>query len=308
MVVLTPVYGSAKVNRTHIRVALLSAAVFGVLGLLVGIPDVLGSDYAVDIVVNDATRAAGLETDRYANALRAFVDDTGLVNYAELNANPADLNAYLTSVANLDPAVFNSWPEPDRIAFWCNAYNAYTLKAIIDHYPIQSSFFRSLKYPKNSIRQIAGVWDTLQWPVMGNPLTLDMIEHETLRAKYNEPRIHAALVCAARSCPPLRNEPYAGDRLDEQLNDQMNAYLADPKRFHVDYDNYVVQLSSILKWYGEDFVETYGAEEGFGGRGRVERAVLNAISAHVDPDVATFLRTAEYDVGYLEYDWSLNEQ
>lgn len=295
-------------NRTYIVIALVSVASLGALGLVLGTPNGFGAEYRVDIVVNDDAHVNAPQTERYAKALSAFVDETGLVDYPELKANPEDLNAYLTSVANLDASEFKTWSKADRIAFWCNVYNAYTLKAIVDHYPIQSSFFRGLTYPRNSIRQIAGVWDTLQWPVMGAPLTLDMIEHETLRAKFNEPRIHAALVCAARSCPPLRNEPYTGDRLDEQLSDQMTAYLADPKRFHVDDDNYVVQLSSILKWYGEDFVETYGVDEGYGGRNRVERAVLNAVSAHVDPEVASFLRTAEYDVRYLEYDWSLNEQ
>ncbi len=308
MLVILPTYGSPVVNRTYIVVALVFVAALGALGLSFRRPTALGPDYTVDIAVDGAARVAAPETDRYANALSAVVDDTGLVNYAELKANPADLNAYLTSVANLDPAVFKTWPKDDRIAFWCNVYNAYTLKAIIDHYPIQSSFLRSLKHPKNSIRQIAGVWDTLQWPIMGAQRTLDNIEHDTLRTKFDEPRIHAALVCAARSCPPLRNEPYTGDRLDEQLNDQMAAYLGDPKRFRIDHDNYTVYLSSILKWYGEDFVESYGVDEGFGGRGPVERAVLNAIAPHIPADASNFLRTAEYDVAYLDYDWSLNEQ
>ena len=295
-------------SNTYKVVALLSVFVLSSAAFVFGTSNVLKSRYTVDIDINDAARVPAPDTERYANVLNAFVDDSGLVNYAALKANPADLNAYLRSVANLDPATFKTWPTAARIAFWCNAYNAYTLKAIIDHYPIRSTFFRSLKHPKNSIRQIAGVWDRLEWPVLGTPMTLDAIEHEILRAKFDEPRIHAALVCAARSCPPLRNEPYTGIQLEEQLNAQMAAYLSDPKRFRIDYDKYVVHLSSILEWYGEDFVKTYGVEEGFGGRSRVERAVLNAIAPHIPAEDATFLRTAEYDVAYLDYDWSLNEQ
>jgi hypothetical protein len=195
---------------------------------------------------------------------------------------------------------------PQQIAFWCNVYNAYTLKAIIEHYPIEASLLKSLAHPKNSIRQIDGVWDKLQWPVMGREMTLDNIEHDTLRKEYDEPRIHAALVCAAMSCPPLRDEPFEGDRLDEQLDDQMRRYLGVPDRFRIDRDKDVVYLSAILKWYGEDFVNTYGTNDAFNKFSEVERAVLNAITRYVDE--AEYLRTADYISKYLDYDWTLNEQ
>ncbi len=260
------------------------------------------------IVLAEAAEVSELAMDRYAKTLSERVNDVGLVDYAGLKADPEDLNAFLTSAANLDSAVFDSWTDSERIAFWCNAYNAYTLKAIIENYPIKSSFFKSLAHPKNSIRQISGVWDTLRWPVIGKQMTLDMIEHETLRVHFDEPRIHAVLVCAAMSCPPLRNEPYTADQLDEQLNDQMTAYMSVKDRFRIDREKNVVYLSSILKWYGEDFVKSYGVDGGFGGRGEVERAVLNGLAPHISEADAEYLRTATYSVGYLDYDWALNEQ
>lgn len=287
----------------------VAVSAVGVVVLGIGLAGRDGDASTGSIVMEAEAVMSQLATDRYAKTLGDFVNDDGLVNYAGLKANPGDLNAFLTSVANLDPAVFAEWSESERIAVWCNAYNAYTLKAIIDRYPIKSSFFRGLAYPKNSIRQISGVWDKLRWPVMGKKITLNTIEHERLRVQFDEPRVHAALVCAAVSCPPLRNEPYVGDRLDEQLNDQMADYLGDNNRFRVDEHNRVVHLSSILKWYGEDFVKSYGVDEGFGGRGEVERAVLNAVATHIGEADAEYLRTAaEYKVKYLDYDWSLNEQ
>jgi len=248
------------------------------------------------------------QTDLYAAVLASNVDDVGMVKYAALRANPEDLNAYLTNIANLNPDAFAKWSEAEQVAFWCNAYNAYTLKAIIDHYPIEASFLRSIRYPKNSIRQIGGVWDTMQWPIMGKRMTLDDIEHKTLRINFDEPRIHAALVCAAMSCPPLRNGPYDGARLDTQLDEQMTAFLADTNRFHIDRTKNIVFLSSILQWYGEDFVKSYGVDEGFADREPVERAVLNAIAPHVSEEDGAYLRSATYSVEYLDYDWSLNEQ
>jgi hypothetical protein len=257
------------------------------------------------IATADAATVQQPATDEYAAALE-HVNDSGLVDYAGLKANPEALNAYLTSVANLDPEAYESWSAPQQIAFWCNVYNAYTLKAIIEHYPIEASLLKSLAHPKNSIRQIDGVWDELQWPVMGRQMTLDNIEHDTLRKEFDEPRIHAALVCAAMGCPPLRDEPFEGDRLDEQLDDQMRRYLGVPERFRIDRDDDVVYLSSILKWYGEDFVTTYGTNDAFTKFSEVERAVLNAVTRYVDE--AEYLKTADYTIKYLDYDWTLNEQ
>jgi hypothetical protein len=260
------------------------------------------------IPVTNSPKSTSPQTDLYAAVLKLQVNDIGMVNYAALKANPEDLNAYLSTIANLDADVFTRWAESEQIAFWCNAYNAYTLKAIIDHYPIEASFFGRFRFPKNSIRQIAGVWDTMQWPIMGKRMTLDEIEHKTLRVQFDEPRIHAALVCAAMSCPPLRDEPYDGDRLDAQLDEEMVAFLGDANRFRIDRDKDIVYLSPILKWYGDDFIKSYGVDEGFANHEPVERAVLNAIAPHIDEEDGAYLRSAQYTVKYLDYDWSLNEQ
>jgi hypothetical protein len=245
----------------------------------------------------------------YHAVLAAFVDTQGLVDYQALRANRQGLDAFATALGTLPPAVYSNWNRKDQIAFWINAYNALTLEAIVDHYPIQASLLKSAVFPRNSIRQIPGVWTELRFEVVGKQVTLDHIEHQNPREQFNEPRIHMALVCAGKGCPPLRNEPYTGDRLDEQFSDQARKFLAQPDKFRIDRSTGQVYLSPIFDWFGGDFVETYGAgEKPKSGRSVEEKAVLNFIATHLQPKDRDYLATADYRVFYLDYDWSLNEQ
>ncbi len=246
--------------------------------------------------------------ENYADVLEKYVDDKGLVDYASLKEHRRKLDAFVEAVGNLDPKTYQGWTKDQKIAFWINVYNGLTLKAIIDNYPIQPSFFRSLRYPENSIRQIPGVWDELKFTVMGRNMTLDEIEHKVLRKEFNEPRIHMALVCAAMGCPELRTEPFTGERLDEQLNDQSAKFMNNPEKFRIDRKEGRVYLSSIFKWFGEDFVKTYGTDKKFKDFGQVERAVLNFASRHVPPKDREYLEKGGYYLDYLSYDWTLNER
>ncbi len=244
----------------------------------------------------------------YAAVLATHVNQPGLVNYRGLKANPQRLHAFLAALADLSPETYKNGGEPEKIALWLNAYNALTLKAIIDHFPIRASLFKSLVYPRNSIRQIPGVWDGLRFPVMGKQMTLDEIEHGVLRKEFNEPRIHLALVCAALGCPPLRTEPYEGAKLDRQLDDQARVFLANPKKFRIDRGQGTVYLSPIFKWFGGDFVKTFGTDQAFKAFSPEERAVLNFITPHLAAADRDYLLQGKYAISYLDYDWSLNEQ
>ena len=243
----------------------------------------------------------------YATALAATVDDAGMVNYSALKANSGDLDAFGAMLGALDAKVYAAWTEQQQIAFWINAYNALTLKAIISHYPISGS---SLLYPKSSIRQVLGghAWDKLEFIVMGEKRTLDAIEHQILRKEFSEPRIHVALVCAAISCPPLRNEPFVAERLDEQLDDQGRRFAASAKGLRIDRSAKRVYLSAIFDWFGSDFTTAYGTDKKFAGKSATQRAVLNYISATLDDDDRAYLEDEHYAIKYLDYDWSLNEQ
>jgi hypothetical protein len=112
-------------------------------------------------------QAASRLYEDYGAVLTTYVNQPGLVNYRGLKANPQRLNSFLSTLADLPQETYQKWDDEEKIAWWINAYNALTLKAIIDHYPIRASFFKGFVYPRNSIRQIPGVWDTLRFPVMG---------------------------------------------------------------------------------------------------------------------------------------------
>lgn len=244
----------------------------------------------------------------YANALQAFVTPDGLVRYKALKEKRAGLDAFIKNIEQLHPSVYDGWSENEKIAFWLNAYNAHVLRIIIEHYPIRASFFKSVVFPRNSIQQIPGVFSNLKFTVMGKSMTLDDIEHNTLRKKFNEPRIHMALVCAALSCPPLRTEPFIAEKLDAQLNDQTKKFLANAKKFNVARANRVVYVSSIFKWFGEDFIKTFKPKSGYGKHGAKENSVLHFVSRFVNKNDREFLEKGSFDVQYLKYDWTLNEE
>ena len=232
----------------------------------------------------------------YATVLKTYVNDRGLVDYEGLQANREQLDRFNRSLGEVSHAVYNSWSEEGKLAFLINAYNSFTLEAIIDQDPL-----------KDSIRQIPGVWKRRKFTLAQTEKTLDIIEHDIIRQEFNEPRIHAALVCAAISCPPLRNEPYVPERLDAQLKDQSVKWIASSHGFQIDRQNNRVSISAIFKWFGEDWLKTYSSEEKFAGSDR-EKAALNFISQHAAPEVSIYLAQGNYRINYLDYDWSLNEQ
>ena len=138
----------------------------------------------------------------YAAALKSYVDDRGLVNYIGLKANRQGLDKFAASLAELDPQVYDSWNEKEKIAFWINAYNALTLVAIIDHYPIKASLLGKLRFPGNSIRQIPGVWDKLQFTVMWQKITQDGITRDPACQVQRAAHSHGSGVCGAWMCDP----------------------------------------------------------------------------------------------------------
>jgi hypothetical protein len=206
------------------------------------------------------------------------------VDYSALKRESGSLDAYLNEVSSVARGEFNGWSEPDRIAFLSNAYNAYTVRLILDHYPLKSI--------KDIGSLLKGPWEQPVVRLFGESRTLDDLEHKILRADYSEPRIHFALVCAAKGCPPLRAEAYVGARLESQLNDQARAFLADSSKNRVEVASKTVYLSPIFKWYGGDFEKKSGT-------------VLAALNPYW-PDKAT--STGGFKIRYTDYDWSLNDQ
>ena len=221
----------------------------------------------------------------FDGTLKHFVHDAR-VDYAELKAHPQDLNRYLDQVALVAKPEFRQWNQKQQIAFLINAYNAFTLRLIIDHYPLKSI--------KDIGSYVSGPWDQPVVHLFGETLTLDTIEHKMLRRDYREPRIHFALVCAAKGCPPLRNEAYVADRLDEQLDDQARKFLANTQKNRVDSREHVIYLSPIFKWYAADFEKKSGS-------------VLAALKTYWPEKSQAALSSGGFKIRYTDYNWSLND-
>jgi len=255
-------------GQRTIRAAVLASALFGFQTTAVA---------AVACGPVDHTHAA------WSAILGRRVAD-GRVDYAGLARDgQRELDAYLTMLSGACAADYERWTKDERLAFWINVYNAFTVRLILDHYPIAS------------IRKIGwlpgAAFRTRFIPMPGlknDAISLDDVEHGTLRRAFREPRIHFALVCAAKSCPPLRGEAYRGADLDRQLNDQARQFLGDPAKNRLDVQGRVAHLSAIFEWFREDFESAGSTLTSYVGRysGR-----------NLDG----------YEVRFLDYDWRLNE-
>lgn len=238
----------------------------------------------------------GLDYQGYDALLSTYVDDEGWVNYTDLQQSREALDSFNNALVTVDDATLSGWSEEEQIAFWINAYNSLTLKSIIDQTPL-----------KASIKDITGVWRLRKHPINQKQKTLNEIEHDVLRVDFDEPRLHAAIVCAAISCPPLRNESFTGENLDAQLDEQVVQWLARPDGLKIDKEAGEVKVSKIFDWFGGDWIPSYGVDSGFTGS-KEEQAVLNFISQYVSEEDQAYLEAGDYKISYFNYDWSLNKQ
>ena len=217
----------------------------------------------------------------YTQILQKYVNSRGLVNYNGLKSDKAEFEQYLNLLSSNAPS--DKWSNNEKKAYWINAYNAFTLKLIIDYYPVKS--IKDIG-PYIQIPYFNTPWQKEFFKIGGQDMKLDRIE-DILRKQFNDPRIHFTIVCASRSCPQLRNEAYEASRLDEQLNDQARIFLADRSKNIITSDK--LQLSKIFSWYKGDFTKN-GSLIDF----------LNKFSpVKIDQDA---------DIDYLSYNWNLNEQ
>ncbi len=260
---------------------------------------VLGGACSRSMAEAEATER-GYSYDAYATLLRDHVNDSGRVDYHGLQRNRSGLDQFTAQMATLDPFVFARWSEKKKMAFWINAYNALTLKAVVDHYPVGS-----IKDIGNIVKS---VWDKLKFRVMGRDLTLNQIEHSILRVEFAEPRIHMAINCASIGCPPLLTEPFTANKLDEQLRKTAREFFADGSRFRIDRKEKRVYLSPILRWFGKDFVAAYGGMQNRAKLSKKENAAVNFAMTYAKESDALFLRNQNFKLKWLYYDWNLNDQ
>lgn len=245
------------------------------------------------------------------NALLEKYVRGGRVDYEGFIESRGEFEVFLKELGSLDPAELETWPDNDKLAYWINAYNAFTIKAIVDHYPIKRSFsLIGIFYaPSNSILQIKGVWTNLQFRAAGRMVTLDEIEHRILRKEFNEPRIHMAIVCASVSCPDLSGVAYSGDKIEEQLAAASVGFVNNPdKGVFIDEKDGRVKVSKIFEWFGDDFIKNYGDSTTFKNMSLKDNAVINfALDYLISESSKKYIEKKDFKFGYLKYDWHLNE-
>lgn len=222
-------------------------------------------------------------------ALSAHVTARGRVDYAGLKASGA-LDGYLGQLASAS----EPGERAEKMAFWINAYNALTIDLIADNYPL------------DSIRDLDGgdPWGARSFAVAGRQVTLNAIEHEILRP-MGDARIHAAVNCASRGCPPLSPRVFSGSGLDAELDDASRRWMT-INGVVVDAAQGTVKLSRIFEWYGGDFVDAYGGVDIPGVEGEQEAAL--AFAARYLPEQSDYLLKGGYSVGFSSYSWRLNKQ
>ena len=215
--------------------------------------------------------------------LKAHVTD-GRVDYDAFARAPS-FPAYLDALARAQPS---SLDEKERLAFWINAYNAYTIHLVNSHGERES--IRNINKTLGIIKAM-GPWKQEIVRAGGRTISLDHVEHEIIRKQFREPRIHFALVCAARSCPPLRREAYTGSRLEAQLEDQARLFIAgSPSKNRVDVARGTVHLSPIFGWFKEDFGPDLG----------------RFLAPYFSGPERALLESGKFKVEETEYDWKLN--
>jgi hypothetical protein len=225
-------------------------------------------------------------------ALLAETVRAGVVDYVALKEREARLDAYLAALEATDPAALDG---PGLKAFWINAYNAFTLKLVLERLP----GLKSIKDIDSDER-----WEAERWPVHGRRYSLDAIEHKLLRP-LGDARIHFAIVCASRSCPDLLPRAFEPATLDEQLDAAARGFLASTAkglRFGTEPgalfgENHRLWLSAIFDWFEEDFERDAGS-------------VVDYVLRHAPPEAAAFIRAHrdELSVKSLDYDWALNDR
>jgi len=213
--------------------------------------------------------------------LQKHVSEDGKVNYQGFKDDIVALEAYLEVLSASHPNKQN-WTKDERLAYWINAYNAFTVKLIVDNYPV-----KSIKELGGAIYKVNTPWDIKFIYIEGQNYDLNNIEHGIIRKQFNEPRIHFAVNCASVSCPNLSNRAYAGDKLDEQLTAATKSFLSNESKNQISATS--PKVSKIFSWFRGDFKKG-------------NRSVINFINEYAPSQI-----NKDANLGYLDYSWELNE-
>lgn len=224
---------------------------------------------------------AQISHKQWDQLVKKHVTTNGTVNYKGFVTDKEHLDAYLTLLSNNPPK--DSWSKNEVLAYWINAYNAFTVKLIVKHYPVES-----IKDLGGAIYKVNTSWDIKFINIGGEELDLNNIEHQKIRGQFKEPRIHFAVNCASISCPRLRNEAFTADKLDAQLTDQTKYFLNNKVKNDLS-DPAKPKVSKLFTWYSGDFKVN--------GKSVID--FINLYSKTKIPEGTS--------LDYLDYNWKLNE-
>jgi hypothetical protein len=215
--------------------------------------------------------------------LKKYVDENGNVNYKGFMEERNRFDQYLNTLKNNPPNAKN-WSSKEQLAYWINAYNAFTIQLIIDNYPVES--IKDIG-SKIQIPFVNTPWDIQFIEIDGKKYDLNNIEHNILRKNFNEPRIHFAIVCASYSCPKLRREAYQANILETQLTVQTRDFLQDIKKNLINVNE--IKISKIFSWFKGDFTN--------------EGTLIDFLNQY-----ASIKINSRAKISHIDYEWTLNEQ
>jgi len=261
-------------------------------------------------VIVDAPVAAsfpehGFSHDSFEKLLRQYVTPEGRVDYDRWHASQESvdhLDAYLAAVSRYSPeTTANRFPSRnDELAYWMYGYNAYVIKAVLDHWPLSS--VTDIKAPIEAIKGL-GFFYRLRFSFGGEYLSLLAVENRKIRSRYRDARIHFVLNCASESCPVARPELPTGEDLEKMMELAAGEFVNDPDNVSVDHDTRTVFLSTIFKWYQKDFLNDLRA------KGRpADRGLIDYVATIATGTLKDDLDCADgYTVEFRDYDWRLND-
>jgi hypothetical protein len=219
----------------------------------------------------------------------------GLVYYRALKSERGRLDRYVASL-NVPAATYQAWSKPQQMAFWVDAYNAFVLQLVINHYPL-----------RGTIKQIPGAFDKTIWHAAGRAVTLDQIE-KTILPEFKEPRLYLALGRGAVGGGRLRSEAYTGERLDRQLADIQADFVNNRHLYRLDRLTNTISITPMVSWHDAEFIAAYDKNDAkFAQRSPIERAVIAFIMPSLLPSEKELVLKNEWKMAFMEMDWRLND-
>jgi len=216
-------------------------------------------------------QAKGFNHGVFNSLLKKHVSEKGNVDYPGFKADYKKLKSYFSELNQNVPE--DSWTKNETLAYWINAYNAFTIDLILKNYPL------------NSIKDIKDPWDQRLWKLGNKWYNLNEIEHEILR-KMDEPRIHFAIVCASFSCPKLQNEAFVASQMEAQLTKATKEFLADSDRNSITSDS--IEISKIFQWFAKDFKEN--------------GSLIDFLNTYTEVEISDNAKKR-----FKDYNWDLND-